>query len=91
MNNIIRIAGINYIINFIDDLSNDQECSGRVLIKKGEILIDSSMCQDMRNATILHEVLEVINSENELKLEHHVIQCLATQLYQVLKDNKEVF
>ena len=45
----------------------------------------------MALATLLHEVVEVINEENELKMKHRVIQTLATQLFQVLKDNPGVF
>lgn len=87
----IRISGINYIIELIPDLSEEQECTGKVIGKKCKILLDKDMCEDMILATLLHEVIEIINGENQLKLEHHVIQTLATQIYQVLQDNKTIF
>lgn len=36
----------------------------------------------------LHEILESINSQFELRLPHPTLETLSSALYQVLKDNK---
>ena len=85
----IKIGGIDYKI-----LSMDRQISesyGMTVFESAAIHLDETLCSDMANATLLHEVIEVINEENELNLKHRAIQTLATQLYQVLKDNKGVF
>jgi hypothetical protein len=45
----------------------------------------------MKCATLIHEVLEIIKEENQLKMSHRVLQTMATQIYQVIVDNHEVF
>ena len=53
----------------------------------GVIRIDDCTTETKREESLLHEVLEAINIHCELGLEHNVIQTLAFQLHQVLKDN----
>jgi hypothetical protein len=71
--------------------SKISESYGKVIFESASIHLDDTLTNDMFLATLLHEVIEVINEENELKLEHRAIQTLATQLFQVLKDNQDVF
>lgn len=85
----IKIGGIHYKIIPAD--SKISESYGKVVFESASIHLDETLTHDMALATLLHEVVEVINEENELKLEHRTIQTLATQLFQVLKDNKGVF
>lgn len=87
----IKIAGVTYTVEPVSQLRADDNCSGRALFTKGIIQLDDSLCADIANATLLHEVIEVINTENELKMSHRMIQSLATQIYGVVKDNVEVF
>ncbi len=85
----IKIGGINYKIIPVDPKIS--ESYGKVVFESASIHLDETLEPDMALATLLHEVIEVINEENELKLEHRAIQTLGTQLFQVLKDNKGVF
>lgn len=85
----IKIGGVRYKI--IPAESNVIDSSGKVVFGSAVIHIDETLQYDMAKATLLHEVIEVINEENELKMKHRVIQTLATQLFQVLKDNPDVF
>ncbi|MFA5745688.1 MAG: hypothetical protein WCX79_01230 [Candidatus Paceibacterota bacterium] len=85
----IKIGGVRYKITPVD--YKISESYGKTVFESASIHIDDTLSQDMSLATLLHEVIEVINEENELKLEHRAIQTLATQLFQVLKDNPEVF
>lgn len=87
----IKISGVTYTVELVPDLRADDNCSGRALFTKGVIQLDSALCADIANATLVHEVIEIINEENELKMSHRMIQSLATQIYQVVQDNIEVF
>jgi len=85
----IKIGGVRYKIIPAD--SKVIDASGKIIFGSAVIHLDETLQHDMALATLLHEVIEVINEENELKLKHRVIQTLATQLFQVLKDNEGVF
>jgi hypothetical protein len=89
MSNDIKISGVRYKIIPADSKVTDS--SGKVVFGSAVIHLDETLCPDMASATLLHEVIEVINEENELKMKHRAIQTLATQLFQVLKDNPDVF
>lgn len=41
--------------------------------------------------SLLHEIVENVNSTHELNMEHRVIQSLSACLYQVLHDNRLKF
>lgn len=85
----IKIGGIHYKIIPVD--YKVSESYGKTIFESASIHLDETLMHDMALATLLHEVIEVINEENELKMKHRVIQTLATQLFQVLKDNPDVF
>ena len=85
----IKIGGVRYKIIPAD--SKVSESYGKTIFESASIHLDETLIHDMALATLLHEVIEVINEENELKMKHRAIQTLATQLFQVLKDNPDVF
>ncbi len=85
----VKIGGQNYKI-IIKDL-NKSECQdncGYCRTTDNEIYINSSMSQEQQETTLLHEILEALNFNYQLDLEHNKIQTLEATLYQVLKDNK---
>ena len=51
---------------------------------KLSISVDAGLSNSLAWSTLLHEVLEAINSLAELGLEHNKIQCLELLLYQAL-------
>lgn len=55
---------------------------------RGIIEIDANQPTDHKELSLLHEIIEAINRENELELEHNAIMVISNQLYQVIKDNK---
>jgi hypothetical protein len=87
----IKIHGIWYTVELVSGLRADDDCSGRILPTKAKILLDDSMCADITKAVLIHEVLEVIKEENQLKMPHRSLQTMATQLYGVIQNNNEVF
>ncbi len=42
----------------------------------------------VRAESLLHEIIESINMNNELKLEHHVICTLSSQIFAIIRNNK---
>lgn len=55
------------------------------------IWIDTNQCQEERENSLLHEIIEEINYHLEFKLEHSTIMALGTVFYQILKDNNLCF
>lgn len=52
--------------------------------EKGLISIRKDLMDTQRESTLFHEIFHVLNSE----LDHVILDGLAEQLYQVLKDNR---
>lgn len=61
--------------------------TGELHVNDHVIKIARELPESMKEAVLLHEILEFIDNKFELGLEHRVIQCLEEMLYQVLKDN----
>jgi len=57
---------------------------------KCEIVINSdpNISVSQQEETLLHEILEALNYNYQLKLSHESLSIIAEGLYQVLKDNK---
>jgi len=87
----VKIGGVWYDVQIVKEMQIVDECSGRAICGKGLIKIEDSLCPDLACATLIHEIFEVIKYENELKLPHRTLQCLATQTYQVIVDNPGLF
>jgi len=81
----VKINGHYYSVN-IGDL--DSEELGFCKPSENCISINTrKQARSQQEETLLHEIIEAINFNNELKLEHPQITALSTTLYQVLKDN----
>lgn len=86
----VKIGGIWYKIEYKKDLGRDREHLGECNCNTAKINLDSSLNDDVEKKVLLHEIIEAINWENELKLEHNKISTLEMNLYQVIIDNKEL-
>ena len=53
-----------------------------------KIWIDKEAPRQQQEQTLIHEIVEALNSINNLKFEHQQIEILAVGFYQVLRDNK---
>jgi len=86
----IKIGG--HIIKIIFDptcrTDDGYACCGMNRTAKEEITINPGYPQGTQEATLIHEILEAINTTHELGLEHRQICTLEDALYQVLKDNE---
>jgi len=84
----LKIFGHNYIVRMHDDGVLGNNNLGTFLGRQTEILINRRQSKTQMESTLLHEIIEVINSHQGLGLKHKQINRLETGLYQVLKDNE---
>jgi hypothetical protein len=87
----VKIGGFTYPVMLVPDLMKTDQCYGKVSNVRALIKIDEELSPDLMKATLLHEIFEALNAENEYNLPHRVITGLATQFYQVIHDNPEMF
>lgn len=86
----IRILGHDYKVTFDPIMSVKRDANGECCSNIGFIKINSSISLSQQKDTIIHECLEAINYNLELKLEHHQISAIACSLQQVFSDNPEL-
>lgn len=82
--NQIKIGGQLYKVKETEGMID----SGNTDTKMNIILIKKEMIDIQKQSTLLHEILEAINENNDLQLPHQSIQTLENCLYEVLTDNK---
>jgi len=87
----VKIAGQIMQVLFDNHLASSEDRHGECDSMRGRIVIDSIQPLEMKESTFLHEIIEKINKDNELDLEHKQITALGTQLHQVLRDNNISF
>ena len=83
----LKIGGINYLVVVepikMHGASNCGSCNNAVAV----ITINSEDNNQIQETTLIHEIIEAINSINDLQLSHQTISTLETNLFQVLRDN----
>lgn len=87
----VKLAGYNYKVELVPHLARDRNHSGESCWNEQSITIDESLSQPCREAVLIHEVLEQINTLYSLRLEHNQIEVLETALHQFIRDNLEIF
>lgn len=83
----IKIGALMMNVVYDEHLASSNERFGECDTMRARIVIDSMQPKDHMELTLIHEIIEKINLENELRLEHPQISCLTNALYQVLSDN----
>lgn len=86
----VKIGGVRYTVREVDQLFESNRM-GECHPTRSEILIRASMSHDQKRETLVHEVIEAINSDCDLDLSHSVISTLSHCLHQVLADNPGLF
>lgn len=87
MKEAIKIGGLYYKVLNIKNLARDFNVLGRCCGNSRTIELDFELDEQVKEKVFLHEILEAINYEYELKLEHEKISILESALYQVFIDN----
>jgi len=84
----VKIGGHWFKIVYKDDDKDDYRLTGGVTHWQNKIFLQTQLTQSKRESVLIHEIIEEISSQNDLKIEHHILSCLAERIYQVLVDNK---
>ena len=61
---------------------------GTINHKKGYIVLQKNQHHCRKESSLLHELIHMVSSENDLNLKETQVNLLETGLYQILKDNK---
>jgi hypothetical protein len=86
----IRVSGQVFKIVFDDNLANDEDKFGNVNFRTLTITINGTCPIPVKTDALWHEIMEIINAQNELKLSHNKIQCISNALNQIASDNKDL-
>jgi len=82
----MKILGYDYTVTNADDYAS-MGAMGRSHINSLTIQIASDLNQQQTVSTLLHEMIEVINSHLHLQLSEQQIMAMEASLYQCLRDN----
>lgn len=90
MHDKITIAGLRYSIVLEKDIARDNNALGMHCGNSATLKIDHGLKENVKRKTLFHEILEAINYEYELKLEHNILSGLESSLFEIFnnKDNK---
>lgn len=85
----LKIGGHIYKVILHDRMEKGgSDKLGTSYVYKNRIFLDNKVSPSQLESTLLHEILEVINSLNNIGATEEKICQFETGLYQVLKDNK---
>ncbi len=84
----VKIGGKTYTIHLKDGDKNGNPERANVFFWVQKIWIDKKQKQEGMEESLLHEIIEVIKAENDLKdMSHQTLSTLSQSLYQVFQDN----
>lgn len=83
----LRILGRNFAVKIDSTMQSDEGSIGHVSYNHQDIRLGARAGLPVRESTLLHEVLHVVDVAMELGLSHSQISGVATGLYQVFADN----
>lgn len=89
----VEILGVNYEIKELDIVDENPNVLGQIVYQKQEIQIKKSLLKDMKNSTIIHEIVHGIlfhSGKQELNEKEDLVESLSSSIYQVLKSNKKL-
>lgn len=87
----INILGTKYVLEFVPIISREEFLVGQIDYVNQKIQLLEDLGEDVVKVTLFHEILHGIFNQlgfSEEETNEHLIQSLATALYQVLKENK---
>ena len=89
----VEILGVNYEIKELDIIDENPNVLGQIVYQKQEIQIKKPLLKDMKNSTIIHEIVHGIlfhSGKQELNEKEDLVESLSSSIYQVLKSNKKL-
>lgn len=91
---VIDILGIKYEVEEVECVSKEELRKGQINFLTNTILIDSTMTEQNKNITLIHEIIHGIAEAlgmSDLCEDENRVQALATALYYVATHNKVIF
>lgn len=79
----LKIGGHVYKVSLVRHWKDDDDAQGQTDPEKLTIFINADLGISEQEATLIHEVLHVLNKT----LNHELLDSISEQLYQVLHDN----
>lgn len=82
----VKVGGVTYSVKLAEDWIGNRGYDGEFCMSepRGNVIyIDSSLTQEGKEITLIHEALHAMNST----MSHEFLDSLSQQLYQFLKDN----
>lgn len=86
----VLVRGIRYTILFDDTLQAIESELGRINYMAATITLDGNLSDQVGMAFLWHEIVEIIDHQEELNLKHHKIQTLGFSLRQIVEDNRGI-
>jgi len=86
----IHILGQEFAIKYKRD-KKKRDYIGKCFPNANKIYLVKDLSQDKLEETFIHEIIEAINFNLELKLKHRQITALAVAIYTVFKENNLQF
>ena len=89
----VEILGVNYEIKELEIIDENPNVLGQIVYQKQEIQIKKSLLKDMKNSTIIHEIVHGIlfhSGKQELNEKEDLVESVSSSIYQVLKSNKKL-
>ena len=87
----IKIGGFEVNVEFVENLMNDRAHIGEYHPRTQTIKIDKAVTKQQNEETLIHEILEAITAMYEIEWQHKDLSIMATVLYQVIRDNPNIF
>lgn len=92
--NTVSILGINYNINYVPYIMRDEYRAGQIDFENQEIKILDTLQCDLRNVTLLHEIIHAAMTHlglHEESQNENLVQGLAIAMHQVIKYHADIF
>jgi hypothetical protein len=85
----LKVMGVDYNIVYENKLRSeeDEKLLGQAVMDKVAIMIEKDMPQQLKEITILHELLHVIDISIESKLKENQVEKLSRAFYAFLHEN----
>jgi len=87
MRDVIKIGAHPVQVRCVSDHEIERNKLGDVDTKLSQIRISDRLSRSRKNSVLLHEIIEWLNDDLVLEMNHNQISTLAETLYQVLADN----
>lgn len=89
----VKIGGIEYIVEQVEEISNNQDILGEIYFTKEKIQLKNSLNVNTNYAkeVFLHEILHGVFEHCGMEQKEEEIRPLSIALYMIIKDNPHIF